>query len=177
MQYCAFLRAINIGKANRIKMDALRELCTGIGFEGVSTYLQTGNLRFEWDRTAEEARDALEGALVERGLKNAFAMVWPTAELEAFVASEPFASHPLEEFRQYVTLYRERLPAEILEALAAAETTVAVEPRIYCSAYPLETRTVDVMDSPLTKRIKVPGTVRYWHVFTSFLGGTGTASA
>ncbi len=172
MRYCAFLRAINVGKANRIRMDALRELCGGLGFEGVSTYLQTGNIHFEWGRSEEEARDVLEAALVERGMKNAFAMVWPREELEAFAATDPFADHPAEAKRQYVTLYREPLPAGILEALAADDHTVAAEPRIHCSAYPPETRTVDVMSSPLTKRIKVPGTTRYWHVFRDFLEQT-----
>lgn len=169
MRYSAFLRAINVGKANRIRVDALRELCGGIGFEGVSTYLQTGNIHFEWAGSAVEARDALEGALVERGLKNAYAMVWPREELVAFAAREPFANHPAEAIRQYVTLYRDPLPSDILEALAADDNTVAADPRIHCSAYSLETRTVDVMSSPLTKRIKVPGTTRYWHVFRDFL--------
>jgi len=169
MRYCAFLRAINVGKANRIRMEELRTLCGAVGFEGVSTYLQTGNIHFEWAGTPESARDGLEAALVERGLKNAYAMVWPRGELETFVASEPFANHAPETHRQYVTLYRDPLPADILEALGAADATVALASRIYCSAYPLETRTVDVMDSPLAKRIKVPGTTRYWHVLRDFL--------
>lgn len=169
MRYCAFLRAINVGKANRIRMEELRALCGAVGFEEVSTYLQTGNIHFAWAGKTEEARDTLEGALTERGLKNAFAMVWPREELVTFVAGEPFANHAPETHRQYVTLYRDPLPADILEALDAADTTVALAPRIHCSAYPLETRTVDVMDSPLAKRIKVPGTTRYWHVFRDFL--------
>jgi uncharacterized protein (DUF1697 family) len=152
-------------------MEELRELCGALGFSGVTSYLQTGNLLFEWDGAAEVARDALEGALVERGLKNCSAMVWPLAELEAFVASEPFARHPAGEFRQYVTLYREELPEGVAAAVRSAENTVVFDGRIHCSAYPLGTSTVDVMNSPLTKLIKVPGTTRYWHVLTGFLGG------
>lgn len=174
MRYAAFVRAINIGKANRIRMEDLRGLCTGLGFEGVTTYLQTGNILFEWHRTAEDARDQLEAALIQRGLKNCFAMVWPLAELEAFVASEPFRRHPADEWRQYVTLYRDSLPQPAAEAIAASENTVSFDGRIHCSAYPLETSTVDVMNSPLTKSIKVPGTTRYWHVLTGFLEAAGT---
>jgi uncharacterized protein (DUF1697 family) len=176
MRYAAFLRAINIGKANRIKMDDLRELCAGIGLKDVSSYLQTGNLLFDWDGEAEAARDLLEAALIERGLKNAFAIVWPTSELEAFITTGPFRGHPADAWRQYVTLYRDTLPADRLEALRESPNTVALHERIVCSAYELGTSTVDVMNSPLARSIKVPGTTRYWHVFTAFLEGPGTAS-
>lgn len=169
VRYSAFLRAINIGKNNRIRMEDLRALCGDLRFERVSTYLQTGNVHFEFDGGAEAARDAMEAALIERGLKNAYAMVWPRAELEKFVAGEPFAKHPAEGWRQYITLYRDPLPRDILDALEAAESTVALTPRIHCAAFPLGTPTGEAMNSPLAKKIKVPGTTRYWHVFRDFL--------
>ncbi|HMO53408.1 MAG TPA: DUF1697 domain-containing protein [Tepidiformaceae bacterium] len=169
MRYAAFLRAINIGKNNRIRMEDLRSMCAGLGFGEVATYLQTGNIRFEWEGTLEAARDLLEGALIERGLKNCSAMVWPVAELEAFVATEPFVGYPADGNRQYVTLYRGSLPAEHLTLLRELPATVALTDRIHCSAYPAGTSTVDVMNSPVARAIKVPGTVRYWHVFEAFL--------
>jgi uncharacterized protein (DUF1697 family) len=176
MQYCAFLRAINVGKNNRMKMDALRLLCGEMGFGGVSTYLQTGNVHFEFDGTWEEARDRVEAALVEAGLRSASAAVFERAALEKFVASEPFAKYPADAYRQYVTLYRDSLPGDRLEALRESPNSVSVDDRIVCSAYELGTSTVDVMNSPLAKSIKVPGTTRYWHVLTGFLAAAGTVT-
>jgi uncharacterized protein (DUF1697 family) len=39
-----FLRGINLGSTNRISMPELRELLADVGFDGVRTYLQSGNV-------------------------------------------------------------------------------------------------------------------------------------
>jgi len=44
----ALLRGINIGGHRKIKMNALRSLCESLGFQGVQTYLQSGNIIFRW---------------------------------------------------------------------------------------------------------------------------------
>ena len=75
MRYAAFLRAINVGKHNRITMAELRALCAEAGLADVSTYLQTGNVLFESGLAAEDAATAIEDALVQRGLRNAPAVV------------------------------------------------------------------------------------------------------
>ena len=47
MTYAAFLRAINLGARNRIRMADLRALVEGLGFHDVRTYLQSGNVAFD----------------------------------------------------------------------------------------------------------------------------------
>jgi uncharacterized protein (DUF1697 family) len=44
--WIAFLRAINVGGNNLIKMSDLRDLLTGLGLEDVKTHLQSGNAVF-----------------------------------------------------------------------------------------------------------------------------------
>ena len=44
--YVAFLRAINVGGNNLIKMSDLRDLLAGLGLEDVRTHLQSGNAVF-----------------------------------------------------------------------------------------------------------------------------------
>ena len=43
----AFLRALNVGKTNRIKMNELKSLFIDIGFSNIRCYLQSGNILFE----------------------------------------------------------------------------------------------------------------------------------
>lgn len=43
----AFLRALNVGKTNRIKMEELKFLFTEIGFSNIVYYLQSGNILFD----------------------------------------------------------------------------------------------------------------------------------
>ena len=47
MQYVAFLRGINVGKHQRIKMDELKDVLSKLDFENLSTYIQSGNVVFE----------------------------------------------------------------------------------------------------------------------------------
>jgi uncharacterized protein (DUF1697 family) len=46
-QYVALLRGINVSGQKKIKMVDLVELCKNIGFEDVSTYIQSGNICFK----------------------------------------------------------------------------------------------------------------------------------
>lgn len=45
-QYVALLRGINVGGKNLIKMTDLKACFEGLGFENVSTYIQSGNVLF-----------------------------------------------------------------------------------------------------------------------------------
>jgi uncharacterized protein (DUF1697 family) len=47
IKYVALLRGINVGGNNIIKMDGLRNIFEEMGFSGVTTYIQTGNVIFD----------------------------------------------------------------------------------------------------------------------------------
>jgi uncharacterized protein (DUF1697 family) len=49
--HVALLRGINVGKNNRIAMGGLRAAMEELGHEGVSTYIQSGNVLFSTTRT------------------------------------------------------------------------------------------------------------------------------
>ena len=46
-RYIAFLRAINVGGHNTVKMDFLRQLFESLGFSNVETFIASGNIVFE----------------------------------------------------------------------------------------------------------------------------------
>lgn len=49
--YIAFLRGINVSGKKKVPMQSLRSLCTGLGFQKVQTYIQSGNIVFEYQET------------------------------------------------------------------------------------------------------------------------------
>jgi uncharacterized protein (DUF1697 family) len=49
--HVALLRGINVGRNNRIAMADLRGAVAELGYEGVSTYIQSGNVLFSTQRT------------------------------------------------------------------------------------------------------------------------------
>ncbi len=66
-RYVALLRGINVGGKNPIKMADLTSCFEEHGFEGVATYIQTGNVVFTArDSSASELTDRIERMLAAR---------------------------------------------------------------------------------------------------------------
>ncbi len=66
MIHVALLRGINVGGNRRVPMADLRRVMTDLGYEGVATYINSGNVLFEAKRgdhlaMANTIEDALEG--------------------------------------------------------------------------------------------------------------------
>lgn len=169
MQYAAFLRAINVGRTNRITMERLRGLCGDLGLENVSTYLQTGNVLFDSARDLDDAAALIAAGLADEGLKNADVMLRTRDELAAIVASFPPPLGLREERRQLVTFFSSPIPAEFVPLLEAAPGVVGVRPRELLTDEPLIMMQRDPR-APLFRRLGVPGTARYWRVAEAVLG-------
>ncbi len=69
MIYVALLRGVNVGGKNRVVMRQLAQALEREGFEDVSTYINSGNILFQTDKTATEA-----GHIVERVIKTEFSL-------------------------------------------------------------------------------------------------------
>jgi uncharacterized protein (DUF1697 family) len=165
VRYAAFLRAINVGKHNRIRMADLRMLCLEAGLRDVSTYLQTGNILFDFDGAHEAAGATIETALAAHGLRNAPAAVRSLEDLDALLDASPFGAYPVETFTRFVTLFRNALPPGVPRLPEeGAVNIVAVREREILTAVPVHRpRGVDV-NGALSKAVRLEGTTRYWHV-------------
>jgi uncharacterized protein (DUF1697 family) len=64
--YVALLRGINVGGHRKVPMAALRETAEALGLRNVRTYVASGNLVFETDKTADSLEAALEKAIEKR---------------------------------------------------------------------------------------------------------------
>jgi uncharacterized protein (DUF1697 family) len=67
-KYIALLRGINVGGNNRVEMPKLKKTFESLGFQNVSTYINTGNVIFETDQTKRKI--LLEE--IEEKLRNVF---------------------------------------------------------------------------------------------------------
>jgi uncharacterized protein (DUF1697 family) len=67
-KYVTLLRGINVGGKNLIKMSELKACFETLGFEDVSTYIQSGNVLFSTTRSGQ----AKLTSLVEEALSKAF---------------------------------------------------------------------------------------------------------
>ena len=90
--FVALLRGINVGGHRRVPMADLREVCEGLGFAQVATYIQSGNVVFASDQPAVDVRDALEGAIADRFGFEVAAVVRTRAEFAVVAADHPLAA-------------------------------------------------------------------------------------
>ncbi len=165
MRYAAFLRAINVGRNNRVQMADLRGLCLGLGFEHVMTYLQSGNLVFDADEDEQAVAAKLEEALARAGLKRTHPVVRAEDDLRALSQVRPFNGYEGEELRHFVTLFRERLPdgAATFVSGHGFEIARAREREVFWVVEAGLGRGIDV-GGMLEKKLHMHGTSRYWHV-------------
>lgn len=88
--HIALLRGINVTGRNKVPMAELRSLCEELGWTGVRTYIQSGNVVF----TAAGPRAELETSL-ERAIEARFGLAIPVIVRAAkdwpgYVAGNPF---------------------------------------------------------------------------------------
>jgi uncharacterized protein (DUF1697 family) len=171
----ALLRGINVGGKNNVPMARLRDVLEGLGFTGVATYIASGNVILESDRSADETRALIEAALprhfaLDDGLVRV--LVLSRGQLQAIVDDRPagFGSQP--------DLYHS--DAIFLMGIEAAEAIAVFDPRegvdavwpgdgvIYSqrlSSQRTRSRLSRMMGTPAYKSM----TIRNWNTTTTLL--------
>ncbi|MDQ6744773.1 MAG: DUF1697 domain-containing protein [Actinomycetota bacterium] len=120
----ALLRGINLGPRRRIAMAQLRENLGQAGYEGVATYLQSGNvvLRSELDGDALARR--LEGHIREWFGFDVPVVLRSAAELAEILVANPLRDVADEPKRYQVSF----LSGELDDSVVAELSALAVEP-------------------------------------------------
>lgn len=89
-QFIAFLRGINVGGNNIIKMETLRGEFESMGFQSVKTYIQSGNVIFQTEIADKNIIEKeIEKALSIKFNYNAKVLVRSKKEMENTVAHFP----------------------------------------------------------------------------------------
>lgn len=173
MKYVAFLRGINVGGKNKVKMETLREVCSEQGFENVKTYINSGNVIFE---TAKSDNQKL-AANIEKAIEKEFTLsikviVRSIDEIEEIVKNNPFAGQFENDKDLHVFFLDDELPAEKRDQLLTNNNKnemFAVRNReIFCLLR------VSVLDSLMGKdyigkKLKVSATARNWRTVNKVL--------
>lgn len=116
--YAALLRAVNVGGTGKLAMTELRRLCEGCGFDGVATYIQSGNVVFQTRRSEASAQKQLAAALAEKIGKPVGVFLRSGSELDGVLEANPFPDAPPNRVLVYFT--DAALKRSELQALATA---------------------------------------------------------
>jgi len=173
MKYAAFLRGINVGGHNKIKMETLRETVAALGHTNVKTYINSGNVIFD----TVETGDKKLAAEIERAIETEFSlkikvMARTIDEIEDIIKNNPFAGQFENDKDLHVLFLNEELPKEKREFLLSNNNEneqFAVRNReIFCLLR------VSVLDSLLGrdyigKKLKVTATARNWRTVNKIM--------
>ena len=168
MTYAVFLRAINLGKHNKMPMKELKAWLEDVGFSDIQTYLQTGNIWLESKlKDPEKVAIAIETMLEGRGYQKVHAMARAEGQLRDLLEVNPFLADV--EGHQYVSFLRrpsalELPPHSKLEVrLARATELLTFLEKALPGQSPFN------LNGHLESKLKVPSTSRFWNVVEEFL--------
>jgi uncharacterized protein (DUF1697 family) len=166
--FVCFLRGVNVGGNNKIKMADLKSLCEEAGLSDVSTYLQSGNIVFR-SKKKTGVEDLVRKALHARTGVDVAVVLRTPAELRAVIEHNPiadaenpsrllvtFLDGPLSADAKAL-LERERVEGEILQ-FAARE--------IY-TYYPDGAGNSRMANAMTDRKLKVTPTGRNWNTVTA----------
>ncbi|WP_328354352.1 DUF1697 domain-containing protein [Streptomyces sp. NBC_00445] len=104
--YAALLRGINVGGSRKVPMAELRTLMEGLGYDGVRTYLQSGQAVFSSGHGDEESLAAELTRAIEKHFGfGVDVIVRDHAYLKAVAEACPFPAADLEAKQLHVTYF------------------------------------------------------------------------
>lgn len=166
MRYVALLRGINVGGNTMIKMPELKAVFEELGFKNVATYINSGNLAFEANKTAEGKLIAKIEKAVEREFgMNVQVMIRDQAAMQEVFANKPFTGEFESHKEMHVLFIKDEMPDDKQELLLARQTSdeqfVIRGREIYCH---LKLGVADSLFGKgfIEKKLKVAVTARNW---------------
>ncbi len=168
--YVAFLRAVNVGGTGKLPMESLRAICLAADLASPRTYIASGNVVFETDKTEQQVKAKLESRLKEHAGKSVGVIVRSAAEIADVVRRNPFPEQPRN--RVMVLFSDSELPHDPFDrASGVADEQVHLGRREMFIHYP---------DGQANTRLRLPamtdGTARNMNTVSklhAMLGGAG----
>jgi uncharacterized protein (DUF1697 family) len=172
--YVAFLRGINVGGSNLIRMPALKACFESQEFGHVTTYIQSGNVVFTAARTNHRTlTDRIEKALSKAFAYESRVVICSFDQLKAVVDRAPkgFGAHPME-YRYDVIFLKHPLTAGA--AMKSVKTKDGVDRAFAGDGVLYFSRLISkATQSQLSRIVGTPAyqnmTIRNWNTTTKLL--------
>jgi uncharacterized protein (DUF1697 family) len=171
-RFAALLRSINVGGRNRLPMADLRALVESLGFEDVTTYLQSGNVVFSGPGSARATAQAIQDRIAADAGLAVPVVVRSGTQLADVVRSTPYGDLGADLKTLHVTfLDSEPGDAGVRELRGRADEfgadrfeIIGTEVYLHCPGGYGETK---LNNSYLERRLGVTATTRNWRTVTA----------
>ena len=170
--YIAMLRGINIGPHKRMKMEKLRASCEGLGFAGVKTYIQSGNVIFRAAKISPAALSKKLGACIVKDFGFSAEVISRTREeMNEIINRNPFIKDRGIDLSKLHVVFLSEAPSapslkKLQELTLAPDRTHSSGTEIYFY-FPNGVSGSSLWKHPLDKVTGVAGTMRNWKTITT----------
>jgi uncharacterized protein (DUF1697 family) len=170
--YIALLRGINIGPHKRMKMEKLRASCEALGFAGVKTYIQSGNVIFKAPKLSPAALSKQLGECIVKDFGFSSEIISRTREeLKKIIDDNPFTNkRGIDVSKLHVVfLSQPASPTALkkLHELTLAPDRVSYKDKEIYFYFPNGVSGRSVWKHPLDRITGVAGTMRNWKTVTT----------
>lgn len=119
MKYAALLRGINVGGRNIVYMDQLQSVFKNAGFSNIQTYIQSGNVVFEYAKADTlKITQRIEAALVQKFPFAIKVMVRSHDQLKKIIESVPEDWNTDADMRRYIAFLSPEIdPTEAVQII------------------------------------------------------------
>ena len=163
----SILRGINVSGQKKIKMADLREHYEGLGFEDVTSYIQSGNVFFNTsiDDTSTLIK-MIESMIAEKYGFEVPVIIRTADELANVIETNPHTHVPEDKFNVYIVTFLGAEPtaeacAEIPAVGPAGEETAIIGREVY-TFYPNGSGRSKMTTNYFEKKLGVTATARNW---------------
>ena len=172
------LRGINLGPSRRVPMADLRALFTDAGYDGVRTYVQSGNVVLSASGPVDDVEREGRRLISERFGFDVPVVGRTATQLAAVVKRNPLGDVAADPKRYQVSFLSANLAADVVGALkdAAAESErVVVHGREVYAWHPAGVARSKLWNTLAGKGLGVTATARNWTTVTTLLEMAGGA--
>jgi uncharacterized protein (DUF1697 family) len=166
MKFVAFLRGINVGGKNMIKMETLREMFGALGYKNVKSYINSGNIVFETAKADDLKLAEKIGKAIEKEFSMTIGvMVRAMAEIEDILKNNPFEGKFENDKQVHVLFLNEELSKEKTDLLLSnnnKDEQFAVRGREIFHNSKIHTIDSLLGKDYVGKKLKTTGTARNW---------------
>lgn len=177
MLYIAFLRGVNVGGKNIIKMAELKHLLELSGLEDVKTYIQSGNILFRSKATEAVLREKIHKEIADAFHISTPVIMRTAGELRGIIERCPFSSEEIidaasvnEGESLYVSLLSSDLAPETAEEMSICNADGDRSKVIGRDIYLLLRQSIRVSKLAIgLQKIDIPSTTRNWKTLNKLL--------
>ena len=174
-RYAAFLRGINVGGHNLVKMADLQRLFVSLRFTNVKTYIQSGNVMFDApEKDPHEITKRIEKGLLKLLGFEVKVFVRTILQIEEMLNQNPFKKvKSSDEVKMYVTFLAEELKMKPMLPLISANKDLEVICIEGCDVFSLSRPYKGRSTFPnnfVEANFRVQATTRNWETVKKMMG-------